>query len=434
MRRVARFALAVAAACACAQPGAPPGGPPDLAPPAIVRVTPDSNSVNVRAGAVTFVFDEVISERPRSAPSLAELFVISPSVGTPEISWRRTRVAVSPPGGFRPNTTYSVELRPGLTDLSNNADTVGHRITFSTGAAIASGFMAGRIFDWAAARPAPEALMEAIALPDSARYAARADSAGLFALRNMPPGRYLLRAVVDANRNGALDERELFDSVTVELQDSLRREMLAALRDSLGPSLSGVDARDSLQLRITLDRPLDTAFIATPAAFSLRTEDSATVAIDTVLTQADVDRAAADSARQRAVQDSLRAVAVADSIRQADTTARAQPPTRPTGRRPGAPAATPAAAPRQTPPPPIPTPSAAIPVSTLYLRVASPLAPGATFRLSADSLRGVSGVTRSSTRVFSTTAARPDTGASRPDTGAVRRDTVDAVPRGRRRD
>ena len=151
-------------------------------------VLPPSSS---NATSVNMTVNEVVSERPRGAPSLAELFVISPSVGAPEISWRRTRVAVSPPGGFRRNTTYSIELRPGLTDLSNNADTVGHRITFSTGAAIASGSVAGRVFDWAAARPAPDALMEAIALPDSGRYVTRADSGGLFTLRNLPPGSWL---------------------------------------------------------------------------------------------------------------------------------------------------------------------------------------------------------------------------------------------------
>jgi hypothetical protein len=33
----------------------------------------------------------------------------------------------------------------------------------------------------------------------------------------MPTGRFLLRGYVDLNRNNALDERELFDSVTVNL-------------------------------------------------------------------------------------------------------------------------------------------------------------------------------------------------------------------------
>ena len=430
VRRVALrglVGLAAAGVYACAQPGAPPGGPPDVTAPAIVRVTPDSNSVNVRPGAVTFVFDEVVSERPRGATTLAELFVISPSLGAPRISWRRNRVAVSPPGGFRPNTTYQVEMRPGLTDLTNNADTTGHRFIFSTGPTIASAVVAGRVFDWTAARPVPLALVEAIVLPDSQRYATRADTSGAFELRNMAEGRYLLRAAVDANRNGTFDERELFDTATVVLRDSLRREMLAALRDSLGPALASVDARDSVQLRVTVDRPLDTAFTATPAAFSLQAADSAVIAIDTVLTQADVDREAADSARARAVRDSTAAAARADSIRQADTTAAAQPPARPTGRRPGAAAATPPAAPSDTTRVPLPTPSAEIPTTTLYLRVATPLPAGASFRLTADSLRSITGAIRSSSRVFTTAAARADT-------GAARRDTIEAVPRRRRRE
>lgn len=423
VRRVAGAALAgltAAVVYACAQPGAPPGGPPDVTPPTILRVTPDSNSVNVRASAVTFVFDEVVSESPRGASSLADLFVVSPSLGTPRISWRRNRVAVSPPGGFRPNTTYQIEMRPGLSDLTNNADTTGYRIIFSTGPVIAGAVVAGRVFDWSAARPVPQALVEAIVLPDSQRYVTRADTSGAFELRHMAAGRYLLRAVVDANRNGALDARELFDTATVVLQDSLRREMLAALRDSLGPGLSGVDARDSLALRVTLDRPLDTAFTATAAAFSLKTADSAVIAIDTVLTQAEVDREAADSARARAVRDSVTRDSVAavraDSIRRADTATVAPPPARPTGRRPGAAAATPPAPARETPRVEPPAPSATIPTTSLLLRLGAPLPRGTTFRLSADSLRSITGATRSSSRVFTTGAAS--------DTARARRDTV----------
>src|SRR5690606_22508078 len=125
-------------------------------------------------------------------------FIISPSpVGTPRLSWRRTRISVAPPGGLRPNTTYTVEVLPGLTDLEGNADTTGLRFVFSTGPALDSVVITGRGFDWVQARPVREALVEAIALPDSARYMTTADSSGAFAIRHMAPGRYLLRAILD---------------------------------------------------------------------------------------------------------------------------------------------------------------------------------------------------------------------------------------------
>src|SRR5262245_56829882 len=211
----------------------PPGGPTDKDPPRLVRVTPDTNAVNVRGGGISFQFDEVVSERPQGAATLADLFIVSPSQGPAGISWRRTRVDVSPRGGLRPNTTYTVRMLPGMVDLDDNVDSAGITLVFSTGPSIAQGRFQGRAFDWAAGRPAGGALVEAIALPDSARFATHADSTGAFALSNMPPGRFLLRALVDQNNNAEVDARELFDTVTVELTDSLRHELLATVRDTL---------------------------------------------------------------------------------------------------------------------------------------------------------------------------------------------------------
>ena len=70
--------VAGAAAVGCASQAMPPGGPPDLAPPVLVTVSPESGAVLVSPKAVTFRFDEVVSERPRGAPSLDQLVLISP--------------------------------------------------------------------------------------------------------------------------------------------------------------------------------------------------------------------------------------------------------------------------------------------------------------------------------------------------------------------
>jgi hypothetical protein len=410
---VRRLILLIALA-GCAQPGMPPGGPPDLEPPRLIRITPDTNAVNVRASGVTFEFDEVVSERPQGARSLAEAFEISPSTGPIGVSWRRSRIEVRPRGGLQPNTTYTVRMLPGMVDLANNVDSAGATVVFSTGPALASGVVEGRVFDWAMARPAPSALVQAIALPDSATWSATADSSGAFAIRHMTPGTYLLRALVDQNRNRVVDPRELLDSVTITLADSFRREMLAAIRDSLGPALSTAEARDTLMVRVSLDRPLDTLFVATAGHFSLKAADSSVVPVADVITQAQMDRIAADSVRLQAVQDSVRRAFVADSTRAADSARVAADPARATGRRPDAPTrAPPAPAVDSAPPTPPPVPTARIPATRLYLRLAQPLKPETVYRLRAEGLVGVTGATRNSERVFTTPKARPDTAARR---------------------
>jgi hypothetical protein len=205
--------------------------------------------------------------------------------------------------------------------------------------------------------------------------------------------------------------------------------MLAAVRDSLGTGLATADVRDSLTVRLTLDRPLDTLFVPRPRYFSIKLADSSVVPFDTLLTQADVDRAIADSIRTKAIQDSVRRAFVADSMRAADSVRAAAaptpaaPPARPTGRRPGAPTRTPPAAPRDTSSRIIPRPAARIPVTVLYVKFRQPLRPGSSFRITADSLRSVTGAVRTSSRVFTTPRpARPDTGRTRPDTGRTTRE------------
>jgi hypothetical protein len=238
----------------------------------------------------------------------------------------------------------------------------------------------------------------------------------------MPPGQFLLQAIIDVNRNGAVDGRELFDSLTVTLTDSLRREMLAAVRDSLGVGLATADLRDSLTLRLSLDRPLDTLFIPSRRYFSIKAADSTVVDFDTLFTQAEVDRRTADSLRSRAVQDSVRRAFVADSTRRADSVRTgappaqaATPPSRPTGRRPGATNAPPPAPPRDTSNRIVPKPAARIPTTVLYVKFRESLRPATAYRVTADSLRSVTGAVRTSSRVFTT--PRRDTTGTRPDTG-----------------
>lgn len=433
-----RISARLVVACllaSCASPGVPPGGPEDLDPPALVRVRPDTGAVNVRADAVGFDFDDVVSERPQGATALADLFLISPSRGPTSLSWRRTRLEVRPRGGFRPNTTYRVTLLPGLVDLDGNVDSVGHSLVFSTGPSIASGVITGRVFDWMAERPAGQALVEALVLPDSLRYLAVADSLGRFELRNLPEGPYVLRALVDQNKNRFADPRELYDTITVALRDSTDRVLHALVRDTLGPNIQQVELVDSLTLRVRFDHPLDTALAIDLSRFSLRNAaDSTPVTLARALGAREVRRLTEDSIRTKARQDSIRA---ANDTTAADSAAarpapRPAPPAPRAAPRPGTPA-------RDTTPPPRPT--VKLPEQEVVITLPRPLPPTTNFIFRAEGMRTVLGRTRTSERRFTTprpprrtaadsarrdsAAVRRDTGTVRRDTGTVRRDTVD---------
>lgn len=346
-REAARLGLLIlATACAAAQE--PPGGPPDFSAPVLREIRPDSGVILPGfRDPVVFAFDEVISER--SPTEMAGLFVVSPRHDEIRVAWKRTRLEVRPRGGWRDGAVYRVVLRPGVTDLRNNRLREGAEVVFSTGPAIPDTRVDATIMDWSAHRIAARGLLEAFPLPisdDSTAYIAGADSAGDIALTRIPPGEYLVFAVVDGNGNQRRDRREAFDSLTVRVDSSASGVFWAFVRDTVGPQVREAAQVDSVTVRLTFNQQLDPA-MATDGAVGVRLlPDSTAVALDAVWTTAvydsvrTVETAARDSARQ----------AAADSAAAQDTAAvrdtlplregpplPARPPARPEAR-PGQPA------------------------------------------------------------------------------------------------
>lgn len=280
MRLIGR-ATAACLVLGCASPGMPPGGPPDVEAPRLAGVAPDSGRVSVSPRSVVFRFDEVVSETPPGATTLASLFVISPQHGTPVVDWRRDEILVRPRRGWLPNTVYSVRMLPGLADLRGNVRTEGAATLFATGPSIPATAIAGVLYDWAAGTPVVTGLVHAIT-PDSTIYIAFSDSAGAFMLPHLPPGPYQVTGVIDGNRNRALDPREPWDTVAVVLTDTARIELYAFVHDSIGPRVQDVVAPDSITLRVLFDKPVDARTPLDPSWIRVLGPDSIPLAIASV--------------------------------------------------------------------------------------------------------------------------------------------------------
>jgi hypothetical protein len=411
---LARAALA-AGALGCASPAFPPGGPEDRAPAQLVSITPDSMTTGVSPRTVVFRFDEVVSERPQTGASLASLFLISPRDGAPLVDWRRSALTVRQRRGWRPNTTYTVTMLPGLADLRGNVRRDGAVAVFSTGPALDTGTVSGQVFDWVAGRPAPRALVEAIRLPDSTTYLAQADSTGRFALSYLAPGRYVVRGFADVNANRGLEPREPWDSVVVEVPAAAAVELLAFIHDTVGPRIQTVAVTDSMTLRLTFDRPIDPGQPIAAELFTLRDADSTPVRLARALAARDWDRelsARRDSAA-RTARDSAAAAdtgglpirrdtpaARADTAARGDSLGVERGPSRPS------------------------------PIVDVVLRTATPLRPATSYRVSARGIRGLLGAERTSDRAFSTPrAAAPADTAARARADTVPRPPAGAPPR-----
>jgi hypothetical protein len=376
----------VAALTACASASPPPGGPEDKNPPKLVKVTPDTNSVNVHDGAVSFYFDETINDRGTGPQDLANFFLVSPSDGAIRLNWHRSRIDIRPRQDFRPNTAYTVTLLPGLTDLRSNVMKTGASVVFSTGPTIPKFKIEGIVFDWAAGTPV-RAYIQAIT-PDSIIYLAQSDSSGNFAVGPLTEGTYLVRAIIDQNGNHALDPGEAFDTLRVTVPQPAPVQLLAVQRDTLPARMSVPNVVDSLTIHAIFDRLLDPTQTVAATAFRLVGSDSVQVPIVSALPPVEQKRA-----------DSVSAKATFDSLRRADSLAG----------KPIAPIVAPPAPGSQgkAPTPPPPKPRLPSPYLSLTLKLGRPLKPNTEYRLSTTGLRALSGKLQPSERRFSTPKPPP---------------------------
>jgi methionine-rich copper-binding protein CopC len=384
-------ALALAAG-ACAYAADPPGGPPDTTPPQLVASKPESGAVLARAPRdAELDFDEVVNERIAAQRSdIAGAVILSPASGRVSVGWHRTRLTVSMRGGFLAGRVYRLELLPVITDLRQNRMKTGRTIIFSTGPAIPAATLRGAVVDWAAGRAAGNALLEAVLLPDSLPYRALADSAGAFALAQLPPGPYLVYGVLDQNGNRDRDPREAFDTARVTLTDSASVELYAFTRDTVGPRPRSAEFVDSTTFRVIFDRPLlPSGAVDTTMLHVAPADDTThTLPVSQILTPAAYDSVAKAAAAARLARDTAEhppAAAPAPpraapgAIRPARG-ARAAPPPLPPAQRPESTEAMKMLARRPAP------------TDGRVVRLATPLEPGRRYVVTTAGVLGLTGV------------------------------------------
>lgn len=286
----ATAALALLAGLACARIEPPPGGPPDASPPRLIATRPDSFArIPGFKGDVEFRFDEVISEggspnQGTGTGDLEKLVILSPTTRVPDVTWRRSRITVRPSEGWRPNRVYRVELLPGATDLRRNRSTAATVLTFTTGAPLPTSTVEATVVDWTTSRPVPGALVEAVLLPDSLAYRGVADSSGHIKLGPLPDGEYLVRGVLDQNRNLRFDGREAFDTARLAPGKTAAGELWAFVHDTTPPRIREVTVLDSTSASIELSQSLDPTQRLAPNQVTVRVlPDSTPIRVTSLL-------------------------------------------------------------------------------------------------------------------------------------------------------
>jgi len=266
----------------------------------------------------------------------------------------------------------------GLADLRGNVRNTGATTFFSTGPTIPRTRISGHVFDWVTGTPANGALIESFVKPDSLHpYVALVDSGGAFVLDHLPPARYTVRAYIDRNKNLGIDPSEQWDSVSVNLIDSVHTELLVFVHDSVPPRIHDVVAIDSLTLQVTFDKPVDPTQTLTAANFAIIGPDSAPVPIASA---GPAPRDTTTAARVLRAPTPLRAPV----SRRGDTTAA-----------------------------PKPVMARPAPISSAIIRLQHPLTPKVVYRIRAIGIRGLLGHSGDSERAY-TRPPPPPPAAAKP--------------------
>ncbi len=277
--------LSLLLAYGCAEIGRPPGGEVDRLAPELVSSYPENGALEVLPGReIEILFTERVAEPSRGRP----VFISPRQAKEPKVKWSGERLRIILEEPFVADQTYIVSVSSEVKDLRGNRLDSAVSIAFSTGGAIDTGRVAGKVL-----RSGKEAvgmlvgLYDPQALGDSAiydsvypTYLTSTSKSGEFAFPFLPEGEYRLIGFEDKNRDErlnpgreefALPDREIFVGGDLPV-DSLVMSMTKY--DTLSPAiLTAVGTRDNL-VRIRLNKPVTMSLLGShPSNLLLRPLD-----------------------------------------------------------------------------------------------------------------------------------------------------------------
>lgn len=196
--------------CSCAQIVQPTGGQNDKTPPELVSSLPENKTLNFKSQEFKLTFDELVD-----ASSIQNELFIVPDPGSPyETKVKNNVVTLKFDKPLAENTTYTLNFRNGIKDLTERNPARNLKLVISTGNEIDSLQLTGSIIDLFSKEPKMDVtvgLYPADTLPFSKKkplYFVKTDSAGKYMLENVKNNKYFLLAFTDKNNNLRFDQKE----------------------------------------------------------------------------------------------------------------------------------------------------------------------------------------------------------------------------------
>ena len=223
----------------CANIQAPGGGPKDLKPPQVRKTIPDNETVNYTGNTVEIQFNEDINP-------LSQELLITPYYGKKvDVKASKNKIKVT----FEQldtNTTYTLNFREQIKDITEKNTLVNYTFTFSTGPHLDSLSLKGSIIDLMTNQPVTGGFISLYKLNDTSTiskdkpyYLTETDKKGSFTIHNVKGGDYRIYALKDANTTINYDNpNDLIDFDTISLKKNISGLVFKVSRiDTTAPKL-----------------------------------------------------------------------------------------------------------------------------------------------------------------------------------------------------
>lgn len=197
--------------CSCANQLPPTGGPKDEDPPILIHSKPDSFALNFNESVIELTFNETVK-----LFSVKNELIITPTYnGSYDSKVKKGKnVILTFDTPFSDSTTYTLNFREAVKDITEGNVVVNLRLAFSTWGFIDSLSIEGNVTDLLTLNPSTNYTVGIFDIADTITplngtplYFTRTDSAGYYQLQNIKGGEYQIISFNDLNNNLLIDSR-----------------------------------------------------------------------------------------------------------------------------------------------------------------------------------------------------------------------------------
>lgn len=273
------FFLAGTGLSGCAAISSPEGGARDTVPPKLVSTQPADRAVNVTGRTIRLEFSE-----PVQVKDLTKNLLVAPLLSDAnkyKVREERNAIELQFEKPFEANTTYSFNFREAISDITESNPAADVILSFSTGAALDSGSVQGRVLDLLTQAPAADVSVVLYPETDTANirrgrpyYLARTDKEGQFALRNLKIGRFRVFALADKNQTSRYEEGEKIAYLpeVLAVRPGLDSVQLLLTRPDSRPPIILSQKAEAARFAVTYNEGVRSAALASLAGSAVPTE------------------------------------------------------------------------------------------------------------------------------------------------------------------